>query len=146
MYSLMALFGSFVALWGVLAWLACGFFAGHLGDEKGRCGFCWLILGLLFGPLAVLTAAGLPNKGPTRRTHSQCHVCHEFVLPEAMKCRHCLTEFAPDEHSQGRTAAQNDRFEMTSVLKEESASVATSPAVWITVAALVVIVALGLIA
>lgn len=139
MYSLVALFGSFVALWGVFAWLACGFFAGHLGDEKGRCGLCWLVLGLLFGPLALLAAVGLPSKGPTRRTHAQCHMCHEFVLPEARKCKHCLTEFAPDEHTRGRTVAQNDRFEITDVLKEESANSAQSTAVWMVVGIVAII-------
>lgn len=88
-------------MWGLLGWVACAAFAGHLAGEKGRCGFCWFVLGVVFGPLALIAAVGLPAKGPTRRTHAQCDMCHEFVLPQARKCRHCLTEFAPDEHTQG---------------------------------------------
>lgn len=61
MYTLTALVGSFAALWLLLAWLACGFFSGHLAGEKNRCGLCWFLLGVAFGPLALIAAAGLPD-------------------------------------------------------------------------------------
>src|SRR5699024_1917653 len=114
--------------------------------EKGRCGLCWLAWGLLFGPLALLAAAGLPNKGPTRRTHAQCHMCHEFVLPQARKCKHCLTEFEPDKYTRGHTTAQSDRLETASLLKEEATSVLKSSSIWWALAILVTVLIIGFIA
>lgn len=61
MYALIALIGSFALLWTVFAWLACAFFCGHLAGEKNRGGFSWFCLGILFGPLALIAAAGLPD-------------------------------------------------------------------------------------
>lgn len=56
--------------------------------------------GVLLGPLSLLAVVGLPSsKAPNRRTHAQCHVCYEFVLPQARKCKHCLTDFAPDKYT-----------------------------------------------
>ncbi len=136
MYTFLALFGSFISTWAILAWLACGFFAGHLGDEKGRCGVCWLLLGLLFGPLALLTAVGLPARGPNRTTHAQCHVCHEFVLPQARKCKHCHSGFASD----GYTQAQAERQENIAAIKEHAPKILSNPVLW--VAAVIVIAGL----
>jgi len=48
------------AVWMIAAWLACGSFAGWVAYQKGRCGLCWFFWGLLFGPIALIAAAGLP--------------------------------------------------------------------------------------
>ena len=94
MYELMLLAGSFGALWAVLAWLACGLFAGHVAAEKGRWGMWWFFMGILFGPLALIAAVGLPDRNilsltPSPKTHVTCPDCAEFVRNEAVVCCHC---------------------------------------------------------
>lgn len=133
------LLGGIFSVWGLLAWVACAAFAGHLAGEKGRCGFCWFVLGIVFGPLALIAAVGLPVKGPTRRTHAQCHMCHEFVLPHARKCKHCQTEFAPDEHTQGLAEQEG----VGDVVKAEGKNFLTSPETWFIVTLIVVLVYLS---
>lgn len=41
--------------------LACAFFTFALADSKGHDGTPWSVGGLLFGPLALLAAVGLPD-------------------------------------------------------------------------------------
>jgi hypothetical protein len=55
------LFDPFV-LWGLSAWLATAIFAGYLASQKGRCGWCWFVWGLPYGPLSLIASAGLPPK------------------------------------------------------------------------------------
>ncbi|OZI79885.1 hypothetical protein [Bordetella genomosp. 2] len=52
---------TFWALWLPLAWFAAAAFAAHLASEKNRCGACWFLWGVLFGPLALIATAGLPS-------------------------------------------------------------------------------------
>ncbi|HWL29959.1 MAG TPA: hypothetical protein VNQ97_13735 [Burkholderiaceae bacterium] len=66
MGTLMYMFGSFVSMWALAAWVMCGFFAGHVAAEKGRCGFCWFLWGLAFGPMALLATVGLPDNKTQR--------------------------------------------------------------------------------
>jgi len=41
--------------------IACAFFAYAVADSKGHDGTPWSVGGLLFGPLALLAAVGLPD-------------------------------------------------------------------------------------
>ncbi|NYT76557.1 hypothetical protein H0A71_06100 [Alcaligenaceae bacterium] len=66
MGDLMFLIGSFASVWLVVAWLACAAFCGTLAEEKRYCWPCWVVLGLLFGPLALVAAAGLPDRHVVR--------------------------------------------------------------------------------
>ncbi|TEA79839.1 hypothetical protein [Allopusillimonas ginsengisoli] len=88
MYTVMALIGSFFSLWALLAWLACGLFAGHLAGEKNRCGFCWFCWGILFGPLALITAVGLPDNrtmaAPATRTQSALNAAYQPLPVELL--------------------------------------------------------------
>lgn len=45
----------------IVIWVACGGFAAYLASEKSRSGAAWFLLGLLFGPLALIAAAGVPS-------------------------------------------------------------------------------------
>jgi len=48
--------------WVPLAWIACAAFSWILAGEKGYSKFGWFLLGVLFGPLALIATAGLPIK------------------------------------------------------------------------------------
>jgi hypothetical protein len=52
-----------MGIWISLAviWVVCGGFAAYLASEKSRSGSVWFLLGLLFGPLGLIAAAGLPS-------------------------------------------------------------------------------------
>jgi len=48
-------------LWVLCAWIACAVFSGHIAGEKNRCGLCWFVWGVLFGPIALVAVVGLPE-------------------------------------------------------------------------------------
>jgi hypothetical protein len=50
--------------WYLAAWLASSVFAAFVAMEKNRCMLCWFAMGVLFGPLALITTVGLPVKPP----------------------------------------------------------------------------------
>ncbi len=60
MSELMFILGGFASMWVLAAWIACAAFAGHVAGEKNRCGICWFFWGILFGPISLIAAAGLP--------------------------------------------------------------------------------------
>jgi len=39
------------------AWLGSGIFAAYRAFRKNRCGWCWVVLGIWFGPLALIAIA-----------------------------------------------------------------------------------------
>lgn len=67
--------------WFLAAWLAGSVFAAFVALEKNRCGLCWFAMGILFGPLALITTVGLPVKplrppaGP-KPASPEHHVAH----------------------------------------------------------------------
>ena len=50
---------AFIAL--LLIWLACAFYTSATAEDKGHSGMDWAIGGLVFGPVALITAAGLSD-------------------------------------------------------------------------------------
>ena len=52
--------GFFVALFFI--WIPCGFYTSAVAWEKGHSGKSWFLGGLVFGPIALIAAAGLPDK------------------------------------------------------------------------------------
>jgi hypothetical protein len=53
---------STVFLFILFVWLPCTFYASTVASEKGFSGFRWGLGALLFGPVALIAAAGLPVK------------------------------------------------------------------------------------
>ena len=52
--------GFLIAL--LFVWLPCAFYASHVAGDKGQNGATWFFSGFLFGPAALIAAAGLGNK------------------------------------------------------------------------------------
>ena len=46
----------------VIVWLSAGFYSGEVAHQKGYSGAAWAIGGLLFGFIALIAAAGLPDR------------------------------------------------------------------------------------
>lgn len=68
-----ALLASFLAayvLWWPIAWIACAIFSWVLAGEKQYSGFAWFLLGILFGPITLIAAAGLPDRSAPSRAGS----------------------------------------------------------------------------
>ena len=114
MVEFFAVASGMLALWWLAAWVACALFSGHLAEQKGRCTACWLLWGLLFGPLALLAAAGLPDRSrklgePHPQTHVTCPECVGFVPKSATICQHCGTRLAPAGSQTLGGASASDR-------------------------------------
>ena len=52
--------GVFIVL--LIVWLSAGFYSGEVANEKGYSGAAWFIGGLFFGFIALIAAAGLPDR------------------------------------------------------------------------------------
>jgi hypothetical protein len=46
----------------VLFWLTCAGFAAQIANAKNHDAISWFFAGLLFGPLGLLAACGLPDR------------------------------------------------------------------------------------
>ncbi len=55
----MAILGLFVL---VVFWFVCGFYSSVVADSKGYNGTAWAFGGFLFGIIALIAVAGLPDK------------------------------------------------------------------------------------
>lgn len=87
-------------------WLLCALVAAVVANSKGRSGCGWLILSIIFGPLALLGVAVAsvdPQKAKERETKAglqsgalrRCPSCAEPIRREAMRCPHCSTDVEP---------------------------------------------------
>ena len=77
-------------------WIICGLIAPIKAANKDRSVMGWLVLGLLFGPVALLLIAvaspdkaGAERRGLQNRTMRKCPGCAEVIKAEANKCRFC---------------------------------------------------------
>ena len=46
----------------LIVWISAGFYSGEVAHQKGYSGAAWVIGGLLFGFIALIAAAGLPDR------------------------------------------------------------------------------------
>lgn len=100
----------------LIAWVACGIASAVIANSKGRNGFGWFVLGMLFAIFAVILVACLPSRrqpgpytgkdigryydpklGTTTKMPKpdikQCPRCAEDVKQAAIVCKHCGHEF-----------------------------------------------------
>lgn len=100
---------------GVFFWFGFAVAIGVWASNRGRTGFGWFVLACIISPLlAGIFLAVTKNKaknaqnpiGPSEQTHVRCPHCAEFVLPEALKCKHCGAELTPDASFEVRKIEQ----------------------------------------
>lgn len=113
----------------IIVWIALCMAVGVFADRRGRSGGGWFLLSLVISPLLGLIFVGVSQDlakerqakaaelGP--RTHVKCPSCAEWVLPEAMVCKHCGGALAPDADFHIRRAQQ-----ATAVKREDSNNLA----------------------
>ena len=99
-------------------WFGFAIAVGVWASNRGRFGFGWFILAVIISPLlAAIFLAVTKNKAeplvviaqqhtPSEQTHVRCPQCAEFVLPEALKCKHCGAELTPDTGFEQRKIQQ----------------------------------------
>lgn len=103
-------------IWGIL-WIACGIFSAIIASSKGRSGFGWLVLGLIFGVLALLAVGFMPavkigdamqKMGqPPIAPERKCPFCAETIKAEAIVCKHCGRDVEPVAIEEAATPQQN---------------------------------------
>jgi predicted nucleic acid-binding Zn ribbon protein len=88
-------------------WVLFAFAVGVLAANRGRSALGWTLLSLVISPLLGLifclvskdlTPANLPNES----THRRCPACAEFILPDAVVCKHCGSAVEKDQGFQSR--------------------------------------------
>ena len=77
----------FVIIALIFLWLASAGFCAWLGHVKDDDGISWLIVGLLFGIVALIAIAGAPVK--PKRLERQCPECDESISVKARVCHWC---------------------------------------------------------
>ena len=50
----------------LMLWIPCGIYAGVIASSKDHNWFPWIVGGVLFGPVALIATAGLPDRQLTR--------------------------------------------------------------------------------
>lgn len=84
----------------VLAWFFLSIAVGLLAGQRGRGSGTWCVLSWIISPLLglilLLSSSDLSKeKPPSALTHRKCPSCAEWVLPAALKCKHCGSVIDP---------------------------------------------------
>lgn len=83
----------------VIFWIGMAIACAVVASNKGRSGFGWFLLGMLFSFIALIIVLVLPSKSsettPSPDTHVRCPDCKELVLKEARVCKHCGCKLIP---------------------------------------------------
>ena len=96
----------------VIGWLIFAIIVSVIAKARGRTGFGWFLLSVLFSPLLMfLLVVCLPNltlqnsvdalakqvaqEADVASDRVKCPECAELVLREARKCKHCGVALVP---------------------------------------------------
>ena len=69
----------------IAIWLFCGMACATIAASKRRGAVAWFVLGVVFGPFALLAAIGVSKGGVP------CPACRMPIDPAASICPHCRT-------------------------------------------------------
>lgn len=131
MVDLVAVFCQ-IARWGwgaimeiILIWIICAVVCAIIASAKGRTGFGWFLLGLVFGIFALVLVACLPSLKPVQVAYAApsryaapigslhsgekaCPDCGETILKVAKVCKHCGFRLAPPSDLDAAKPARTD--------------------------------------
>lgn len=103
----------------VFLWLLFAVAVGLLASTRGRSGFAWFLIAALLSPLIgfvfLLVTKDLAKTSestvPAQNTHVRCPACAEWVMPEAVVCKHCGGPLVPQplHHQAQAKAAELER-------------------------------------
>lgn len=86
-------------------WLSFSMLVGVLAHNRGRVGFAWFVLSVMFSPLLmgllVLVLSDASRPKADNSPQMRCPECRELVRADARKCKHCGTTLAPIEPERG---------------------------------------------
>lgn len=77
-------------------WLACCIGAGAIASSKKRSFVLWLLLGGLFGPIALLVIGFMAQADAAGRGERICPFCAETIKCQAKVCKHCGRDVEPE--------------------------------------------------
>jgi hypothetical protein len=98
-----------------LFWFGFAIAVGVLASNRGRHGFGWFLLACIISPLLAIiyllvtknrAQTALTSHAPSEETHVRCKVCAEYILPQALKCKHCGAPASPDPLFEHKVAEQ----------------------------------------
>lgn len=94
----------------LFAWVFLAILVGAVASARQRSGLVWFLVSLLLSPvlgLLFLLVTGTPqaqrHAEPGPSTHVKCPACREWVLPDAIKCKHCGSGLEPRVPATGGT-------------------------------------------
>lgn len=83
-----------------IGWLVLAVVVGIIAANRGRSGFGWFLISLAISPLIggiLVLALGSPKVDPASDgEHKKCPACAEWVMREAVKCKHCGEQLLPN--------------------------------------------------
>ena len=89
---------SYIIGGAVLTCFLFGCCTSYLAGEKDRSMGWWFLMGLLLGPLALLTIGfAPPAREPLPGRTRECPTCGEIIKIQAQACKHCCRDVEPLE-------------------------------------------------
>jgi hypothetical protein len=85
----------FLLFESIIGYFALSIAASFLATRRGRNGFIWFAISILFTPVVafafILSLDDLDSITikVNAKTHTRCPECREYVLNSASKCKHC---------------------------------------------------------
>jgi hypothetical protein len=89
----------------IVLWIVTAMFCTYLANEKDRSPLAWFILGVLFGPIALLALGFVPVGS------KQCQTCAETIRRQAKVCPHCGTKFEPNAEEEKTKQERESRMQ-----------------------------------